>query len=305
MELQVFFENLMRTGNTPSILQGVMNTLKLNYGEDSIEKAQQHIFKELNTLLNLKLSEVVTAMYDSETIETARKLNDQVLSKPKDGFDLSHLDSTDMQIAATMSNHPVAIYDEKGQIQPSALIPFCSFGAKMMGPEVPNMTYPVCNIFKPTVYEGRLCYQVDVQKRFGQTVFEGKESGLMLLIDVNSERSIDITTHDEDKNDDASVRDVYLGQARTKNKNRDVASIHVGTLAQFTGYGSGDYALTVIKQMTGTENFLAWPQDKRKCALEKYEKCQMKGFLKESMKCGCSPFQLLPAKGNTNQVCTH
>ena len=91
-----------------------------------------------------------------------------------------------------------------------------------------------------------------------------------------------------------------LGQARMKNKN--LASIHIGTLAQYTGHGPGDYALTAIKQMTGSENFLAWPEDKRKCALEEYEKCQMKGFLGASMKCGCSPFQLLPAKGNIDQV---
>ena len=199
-----------------------------------------------------------------------------------------------------MSNHPVAIYDEQGQIQPSAFIPFCSFGAKMIGSKVPNMTFPVCNISKPTVYEGRLCYEVLVGKRSGQTVFEGKESGLMLLIDVNSEKSIDTKTQDED-NGEKSVTDVYLGRAQMKNKN--LASIHIGTLAQYTGHGPGDYALTAIKQMRGTKHFLAWPHEKRDCALEEYEKCQMKGFLETSMKCGCSPFQLLPAKGNTDQVC--
>ena len=169
----------------------------------------------------------------------------------------------------------------------------------MIGSKVPNMTFPVCNVFEPTAYGGHLCYQVDIKKH---SVFEGKESGLMLLIDVNSERSIDIKMHDEGSGN-KSITDVYLGRTRMKNKN--LASIHIGTLAQYTGYGPGDYALTAIKQMTSTENFLAWPQDKRKCALENYEKCQMKGFLKESMECGCSPFQLLPAKGNTNQVCTH
>ena len=236
-------------------------------------------------------------MYDTESVEMALKSNDKALAK-KDGRALSQMDERDMQTAASMSNHPVAIYDEQGQIQPSAFVPFCSFGAKMIGSKVPNMTFPVCNISEPTVFEGRLCYKINVEKRSGRTVFEGKESGLMLLIDVNSERSIDITTHVEDSGNQ-SVTDVYLGRARMKNKN--LASIHIGTLAQFTGYGPGDYALTAIKKMTGTENFLAWPQDKRKCALERYEKCQMKGFLEESMKCGCSPFQFLPAKGSNDQ----
>ena len=299
MGLQIFLENLVRTRNTPSILQGVMNTAKLDFEEDSVNKAQQYIFKGLNAMLDLKLSQVLKAMYDSESIETATKKNKQNLDN---GLEILKLNRTDMERAASMSNHPVAIYDREGQIQPSAFIPFCSFGAKMMGPEVPNMTFPICDIFEPTVYEGHLCYQVNAEKGRGQTVFEGKESGLMLLIDVNSERSFDIATEDQHKGNDKSVRDVYLGQARTENKNVNLANIHIGTLAQYTGQAPGDFALTAIKEMTGSENFLAWPEDKRKCALEKYEKCQMKGFLEESMKCGCSPFQLLPAKGSTDQV---
>ena len=301
MELQIFFENLLRTRNTPSILQAVMNTAKLDFEEDSIDKAQQYIFKELNAMLDLKLSQVLTTMYDSETMEMARKTNRGKNENLDSG--LEKLNSTDMERAGSMSNHPVAIYDKNGQIQPSAFIPFCSFGAKMMGPEVPNMTFPICDIFEPTVYEGNLCYKVDIKKHPGQTVFQGKESGLMLLIDVNSERSFDIATEDQHKGNDKSVRDVYLGQARTKNKNLNLAIIHIGTLAQYTGQAPGDFALTAIKEMTGSENFLAWPEDKRKCAVEKYEKCQMKGFLEESMKCGCSPFHLLPAaKGDTGQV---
>ena len=170
----------------------------------------------------------------------------------------------------------------------------------MLGPEVPNMTFPICDIFEPTVYEGRLCYQADVEKHLGQKDFEGKKSGLMLLIDVNSERSIDITTDDEDKVTYKSVRDVFLGKARMKN--RKLANIHIGTLAQYTGQGPGDYALDSIKQMTGTENFLSWPEGKRGCSLEMYEKCQMKGFLEASSKCGCSPFHLRPATELTDQV---
>ena len=99
------------------------------------------------------------------------------------------------------------------------------------------MTFPVCDIFEPTVYEGRLCYQVDVKKHSGQTAFEGKESGLMLLIDVNSEKSIDITDHGNKRRNE-STDNVYLGPVRMMNKN--MAAIHVGTLARYTGYGPGE-----------------------------------------------------------------
>ena len=81
---------------------------------------------------------------------------------------------------------------------------------------------------------------------------------------------------------------------------KNMATINIGTLAKYTGYGAGDYALTGIKEMTGTDNFLAWPEDKRKCALATDEDCQKKGFQDVCLNCGCSPFQLLPAVTGTN-----
>ena len=170
----------------------------------------------------------------------------------------------------------------------------------MIGDKVPNMTYNVCNIFESTIFEGRLCYQADAKKHLGQLFFEGKGSGLMLLIDTNTERSIDISNSHNMNKDDNSVQDIYLGKEHLKTEN--MASIHIGTLTPYTGYGPGDYELTDIKQMTGTENFLTWPEDKRKCSLEKYEKCQMRTFLEESMECGCLPFQLLQANGDSDKV---
>ena len=171
----------------------------------------------------------------------------------------------------------------------------------MVGSKVPNMTFPVCDIFKPTVFQGRLCYQADFKKSYGQRVFKGKRSGLMMLIDVNEERSFDVEPSVENNDAFASYDlDVYLGENQKSDKN--LASIFIGTLARYEGQGSGDYMLTTIKQMTGTKNFFSWPTDKRNCSLEKYEKCQMRAFVEETMECGCSPFQLLPARGSTFQV---
>ena len=199
------------------------------------------------------------------------------------------------------SHFHLSISDKEGIISPSALIPFCSFGTEMIGLEALNMTFPVCNIFEPTVYNGHLCYQVDMKNHPKQKVFEGKEHGLMLLIDVNAERSIDTESHVEYKMENKSKKNVYLGRSQTLSKKQ--ATIHIGTLAKYAGHGAGDYILTSVKQMTGTENFLAWPEEKRGCALEKYERCQMKSFLEGSMKCSCSPFQLMPATDQSDKVC--
>ena len=53
--LQIFFENLLRTEDTQSILQGVMNTMKLDYIDQGIERELQYIFAELKTRLDLRL----------------------------------------------------------------------------------------------------------------------------------------------------------------------------------------------------------------------------------------------------------
>ena len=63
-------------------------------------------------------------------IEIARKSNDKVLNS---GIEEPRWNTTEMKKASDVSNHPVAIYNEQGYIQPSAFIPFCSFGAKLIG----------------------------------------------------------------------------------------------------------------------------------------------------------------------------
>ena len=169
----------------------------------------------------------------------------------------------------------------------------------MIGPKVPNMTFPVCDIFEPTVYEGRQCYQVNIEQIQAQAqVSKGKKNGLMLLIDVNVEKSYNIDTSNEAKG--ADLYEVYLGEDQITNKN--LAHIHIGTLVPHSVEGPGDYVLASLKQMTGSESFLDWPNEKRKCALEKYESCQIKGFLAKISQCGCSPFQLMSAAGPTYQV---
>ena len=85
---------------------------------------------------------------------------------------------------------------------------------------------------------------------------------------------------------------------------KNQASIHIGTLARYNKYISGDamYALDGINKMTGSARFLGWPEQKRKCSLEKYEACQLRGFLETSKQCGCIPFQLLPGTKDKKKV---
>ena len=55
-----------------------------------------------------------------------------------------------------------------------------------------NMTFPACNIFQPTVFKRQLCFRLDLSQLLlhKREVFQGKESGLMLVLDTNADRSL-------------------------------------------------------------------------------------------------------------------
>ena len=90
------------------------------------------------------------------------------------------------------------------------------------------MTFPVCDIFEQTVLNGRQCFRADAEKMPGQTILEGKESGMMFLVDVNTERSVEIKSS-ENNNKNFSKRRLYLGHDEAVHAN--LASVHIGTLA--------------------------------------------------------------------------
>ena len=306
IELQLFFENLFSTGSSQTILQSTINTLKLDFKYESTRSALQFIYKELQTMMDLKLSQILLATDESHNARSllarATQQNDFICSPAKDDnlTSLKRLTSSQLKDVSAITNHPPGMYEKHGMQSPSALIPFCSYATELIGPMVPDMTYPICDIFEPIVYEGHMCYRAIIQRTANQTTFQGKESGLMLLIDVNVEKSIGWVQPDHDKLKGEGTRNAFFGQSKSIKKN--LAKVHIGTLAKSSGLGPGDYILTSLKEMKGTDNFLAWPEDKRHCSLQKYEECQMRGFKEESMKCGCSPFTLLSMAATTDQV---
>ena len=90
-----------------------------------------------------------------------------------------------------LSNHPVHIVNEWGELSPSAFIPFCEFGGNMsaMGVKIDLFDVPVCNSFKAKVLNDQLCYEVDpnnfIDKTNGLKYFK---LGLVLVLDFNEDR---------------------------------------------------------------------------------------------------------------------
>ena len=90
-----------------------------------------------------------------------------------------------------INHHPLHIMDEKGNLSPSSFIPFCEFGGNMssVGVKMYKFSVPVCNSFKPTVLNDRLCYRINPND-FKSSSFSDIDlkNGLIFFIDHNEDR---------------------------------------------------------------------------------------------------------------------
>ena len=185
-------------------------------------------------------------------------------------------------------NDPPHILNENGQMMPSSLIPFCSFGSVLRGKPAPYMSLPVCDLFDTAFYNGKLCYQIDTAKKIpkGKTI---QGNGLTLVIDTNIEKSMakQIEEHEKKSLGGFDLRKVPVQTKR-------LVGVNIGILAPYQANGPGNYILSSIKQMSATEDFLSMSFEKRQCVKEKFESCQQR-LLKGAIRhCGCSPQNLIP-----------
>ena len=192
-------------------------------------------------------------------------------------------------------NNPPHIVNKRGHMMPSALIPFCAFGSVLKGKQVENISLPVCNLFDPVAYDGKLCFQTDIAKNMPKEVsVQGK--GLTLVLDANIEKSVSRQIKGEVK----STENFDMGESPYETKN--LVGVNIGTLAPFSAFGPGNYILTSVKQMSATDGFLSLSAEKRECEIEKFEDCQRRKFLERTKQCGCTPQSLAPAGYNRTKV---
>ena len=95
-----------------------------------------------------------------------------------------------MQYLHRITNHPVHIFDEKGNLSPSAFIPFCQFGRNIstLGSESDLFSIPVCNGFKAKLFYDQLCYEIDVNRFQDNFTEQDLQLGLSMLVDTNFNR---------------------------------------------------------------------------------------------------------------------
>jgi len=99
-----------------------------------------------------------------------------------------------------MTTHPVHIVDNDGNLNPTALVPFCSISGNYsaMGVKIDQVEVPVCNSFRPKILRDQLCYTVDLNK-FKQKIKFNKNVFFSFFIDYNEDRDL-LTIFDDRKN---------------------------------------------------------------------------------------------------------
>ena len=181
--------------------------------------------------------------------------------------------------------------------QPSAFVPFCAFQSSMAGLGKPvtegATSLPACDIFYPAMLQGQLCYRLNTSRLGGRSGGKGVKSSLMLMLDINEERSPGILKKHMLRDSTGSRLDLSLVPRW------DQAMVHIQTLSPFTGFGPGHYKMSALKQTTGSEEFLSLEDDKKRCQVELEEKCVArlwKDAIKEKCKCWPLALAALPEK---------
>ena len=161
--------------------------------------------------------------------------------------------------------HPPHLTGPGHEMMPSALIPFCSYQSETLGKKIPDFDISACDSFQPVERNGRLCYTL--KHGFASKSKQGKKQGLLLMIDP--------------------------GQIEDEDEESFSFELYVHILSGFSGFKAGSYALSSLKQMTGTSGFMSLPEDQKRCQVEVREDCQRAKLFDEFQKqCECVPWAI-------------
>ena len=118
-----------------------------------------------------------------------------------------------------ISNHPVHIIDEDGNLSPSAFIPFCALGAdtSIVGTKIKEFTTPVCNSFEVKLRNDQLCYEISVEhftNKMHQEHEQAFKLGLLLVLDYNEDLQIMIATEAPESNSNFNFSNVRIDDSQ-------------------------------------------------------------------------------------------
>ena len=132
-----------------------------------------------------------------------------------------------------------------------------------MGEYVFDLGYPACDKFKPTLYDGHMCFELNLNRM----VIRGKGYGLWLLMDPGTK----ILPTDYDSDGEAEE----AGYVSTKEViPTHYISYNINTLTQYSDSRAGMYVLSSLKRKTVTDDFLNLPDSTRGCKNESEAVCR-------------------------------
>ena len=107
-------------------------------------------------------------------------------------------------------NHPVHITKE---MNPTAFIPYCSFGAAkdLIGKRVENVPFVACSLFTQKVLNGQVCYEANLnQLRKDLNWDSALKDGFSFVVDTNDEYLVENIVEKQDQEDMTMTdKDVY------------------------------------------------------------------------------------------------
>ena len=130
---------------------------------------------------------------------------------------------------------------------------------------------------------GQLCYKLSLN----MTSKQGTENELMLLLDYNEDRSIQLLSEQKEIFE-ISNDELNLGTS-AESLQMTEAKVQIGTLSPYIGFGGGKYIMTSVKRMSAKKDFLVMDLKNRKCNIELEEKCRARKLLEE---CKCVPWEV-------------
>ena len=135
-----------------------------------------------------------------------------------------------MGVKIDQFNHPVHIKNERGELSPSAFIPFCEFGGNIssMGVRIEEFDVPVCNSFQAKIMNDQLCYEVDLN-RFSNmhNIDKELELGFIFLLDYNEDRQFSL---DEES---STINKFGLASSLVKSDQRQKSFIYLDTIGKY------------------------------------------------------------------------
>ena len=144
-------------------------------------------------------------------------------------------------------------------------------------------------MFQPTVLEGQLCQTLNIGLVNTDEVRAGIGYGMLLLIDPGKR----LKKQKENSEEGEKIKKINLDPLRAAEFS---PKIYLHTLGRNSEKRSGSYALSSLKKMTGTDNFMKLTDEVKKCQIEAFEECNARRYLEASLEsCGCVPWALSSA----------